>query len=98
MIDSYRRSSTKTVQAEYKNLTGKNWAVVIIAEGVLFAIVRRQSAPERRPGLFIAAWALAETVALYGGVYYFLTDEPRWYLWGVGFMLLSYFAFPIRRR
>jgi hypothetical protein len=32
MIESYRRSSTKTVAAEYKGLQGKNWAVVVIAD------------------------------------------------------------------
>jgi hypothetical protein len=32
MLESYRRQSTKTVQAEYTGLKWKNWAVVVIAD------------------------------------------------------------------
>ena len=32
MIESYRRSSTRTVAPEYEGLKGKNWAVVVIAD------------------------------------------------------------------
>lgn len=32
MVESYRRSSTKTVKAEYNGLTGKNWGVIIVAD------------------------------------------------------------------
>lgn len=32
MLESYRRSSTKSVQPEYTGLKGKNWAVVVVAD------------------------------------------------------------------
>jgi hypothetical protein len=32
MIENYRRSSTKTIQAEYTGLKGKNWAVIVQAD------------------------------------------------------------------
>ncbi|MEX2219018.1 MAG: hypothetical protein WD749_09685 [Phycisphaerales bacterium] len=37
MMESYKRSSTKTVKAEYTGLEGKRWAVVVSADRVIQA-------------------------------------------------------------
>jgi hypothetical protein len=37
MIDSYRRHSTRTVEAEYHGLEGKQWAVVVTANRIIQA-------------------------------------------------------------
>ena len=45
----------------------------------------------------IIAMSVAEIPAIFGGVIYFLTDDPRLYISGLFLMLLSLIAFPIVR-
>jgi hypothetical protein len=43
-------------------------------------------------------WLLGQMLAWFGIVYYGLTEDPRWYAAGLVILLLSFLAFPIRRR
>ena len=73
------------------------WAAVVVGALVLRGLHAR--APEaERPTFAILGWALGEAAALLGGVYYFLTDDPRRYLIGVFFLLAAFILFPLRRR
>jgi ABC-type Mn2+/Zn2+ transport system permease subunit len=47
--------------------------------------------------VLIIAWAIGEAAALFGGVYYFLSGEPQWFIIGLFLMLASFILFPIRR-
>jgi hypothetical protein len=40
------------------------------------------------------AWALGETLALLGGVIFFLTSMSGWYIAGVIALTLTFVAFP----
>lgn len=52
----------------------------------------------RRLGTFqIIGWSIAEAVALLGSVYYFNTDDPRFYIMGLFVMLASFIVLPLRR-
>ena len=52
--------------------------------------------PEDSSGSIIG-WAIGEAVALFGGVHYFLSGRPEWYLNGVLFLVATFVIFPIRR-
>ena len=45
----------------------------------------------------IMGWAIGEAAALFGGVYYFNTDDPRFYIMGLFVMLASFIVIPLRR-
>lgn len=45
----------------------------------------------------IIGWAIGEAAALFGGVYYFNTDDPRFFLIGLFVMLASFIVLPLRR-
>ena len=45
----------------------------------------------------IIGWAIGEAVALFGGVQYFLSGQPAWYLNGVLFLVATFVVFPLRR-
>ena len=45
----------------------------------------------------LIGWALGEAAALFGGVYYFNTDDPRFYIMGLFVMLASFIIVPLRR-
>lgn len=46
----------------------------------------------------VHGWLLGQMLAWFGIVYYGLTEDVRWYVAGLIFLGLSFFAFPIRRR
>jgi hypothetical protein len=50
--------------------------------------------PSQASTLAILAWSLGETVALFGGVVFFLTATPGWYVAGVVALALAFVAFP----
>jgi len=45
----------------------------------------------------LIGWAIGEAAALFGGVYYFNTDDPRFYVMGLFVMLASFIVVPLRR-
>jgi hypothetical protein len=84
MIDSYRRSSTKTVHAEYTGLAGKNYAVLVIADRYLQAdhpslvpyltskISGQMSAKDAQSTLRASGYIPADRLLEY------LYEHPRW--------------------
>jgi hypothetical protein len=77
-----------------------NLAFGALAVGALIAISFVRSAQskaatlERRGALAVAAWALAEGVALYGGVIYLLTAGPALYLIGLVILVATFVIVP----
>jgi hypothetical protein len=71
------------------------WALATLGTLGMFLAAGRV-APERRPTLSVIAWALGESTAIYGGLFWMLLGDPQWYLYGVACLLLTYFIFPIR--
>ena len=45
----------------------------------------------------LIAWAIGEAAALLGGVYYFNTDDPRFFMIGLFVMVASFIVVPLRR-
>ncbi|MEO6447369.1 MAG: hypothetical protein ABIZ91_16700 [Gemmatimonadaceae bacterium] len=73
------------------------WVLAIAGCIGLFGVLRNTTSPARVSQLSIIGWALGESVALLGGVVWFVTGSPAWYLPGVVFLLLTFVAFPGRR-
>jgi hypothetical protein len=72
------------------------WVVAVLLLLVLRARLARLTESAGRSVLIIA-WAIGEAAALFGGVYYFLSGEPQWFIIGLFLMLASFILFPIRR-
>lgn len=70
------------------------WLAVGVALVVLFLKFRDQSNVARASSVAILSWALGETLALLGGVVFFLTSAPGWYIAGVIALTLTFVAFP----
>lgn len=70
------------------------WIVVGVALVVMFLKFRGPADVPRASSVAILAWALGETLALLGGVVYFLTAIPGWYIAGVIVLTLTFVAFP----
>ncbi|HUF25801.1 MAG TPA: hypothetical protein VMM18_02370 [Gemmatimonadaceae bacterium] len=73
------------------------WAVAIL---MVLLLRTRGMPPEGRAGAAtpsIIGWAIGEAVALFGGVYYFLSGSGEWYLLGVMFLAATFIVFPIPR-
>lgn len=69
---------------------------VIATLGLVFLYTRFRDAPSpaQASTFAILAWALGESVALFGGVVFFLTAAPTWYIVGVLLLTLTFVAFP----
>lgn len=74
------------------------WGLAIAGCIVVFASLQREPGPARQQQLSIVAWALGESVAMLGGVVWFLTGSPSWYVPGLVFLVLTFLAFPGERR
>lgn len=70
------------------------WVVVGAALTVMFVKFRDSTNVARASSVAILAWALGETLALLGGVIFFLTALAGWYLAGVIALTLTFVAFP----
>ena len=70
------------------------WIVVTVALIVMFTKFREPTDTARASSVAILAWALGETLALLGGVVYFLTSMPGWYIAGVVVLTVTFVAFP----
>lgn len=73
------------------------WAVGVVAVLVARGIHAR-ARDESRQGTALLGWAIGESVAIFGAVYYFMTDDPWRYFYGIVFMLATFILFPVRRR
>ena len=70
------------------------WIVVGAALVVMFLKFRESDHPARAGSVAIMAWALGETLALLGGVIFFMTSISGWYIAGVIALTLTFVAFP----
>lgn len=70
------------------------WIAVVGALVLMFMKYRQADHPSRKSTLAILAWAQAETLALLGGVIYFLTATRFWFLAGALLLVLALAAFP----
>jgi hypothetical protein len=70
------------------------WVVIGAALAVLFLKFRDSTNAARASSVAILAWALGETLALLGGVIFFLTSLSGWYVAGVIALTLTFVAFP----
>ena len=50
----------------------------------------------RRGRLGIMAWVISEMPALWGAVYYWVSDDPRWLLAGLAMLIISFLLFPLK--
>ena len=50
----------------------------------------------RRGRLGIMAWVMAEMPALWGAVYYWASDDPKWLMAGVAMLIISFLLFPLK--
>ena len=71
------------------------WGFMTLGTLALFVSAGRAS-PERRATFSVMAWALGESTAIYGGLFWMLLGDSQWYLYGVACLVLTYFIFPIR--
>jgi hypothetical protein len=58
---------------------------------------RRRRASMRIPDS-LHGWLFGQMLASFGILYYGLTEDLRWYVAGLVILMLSFVAFPIRRR
>ena len=58
---------------------------------------RRRRASMRIPDS-LHGWLFGQMLAWFGILYYGLTEDLRWYVAGLVILVLSFLAFPIRRR
>ncbi len=70
------------------------WLVAGIGLVILFFRFRDAANPGQASTLAILAWALGESVALFGGVVFFLTAAAAWYVAGVVALTIAFVAFP----
>ena len=71
------------------------WALAVTAVIVLRLRGLGRSRGGAEPS--IIGWAIGEAVALFGGVHYFLSGRPSWYINGVVFLVATFVIFPIAR-
>lgn len=70
------------------------WVIVGVALTILFLKFRASTNAARASSVAILSWALGETLALLGGVVFFLTAAAGWYIAGVIALTLTFVAFP----
>ena len=70
------------------------WIAVIVGLAALWFRARSATTPSQASTLAIIAWSLGETLALFGGVLYFLSDLAGWYVAGVISLAIAFVAFP----
>ena len=67
---------------------------VILGLAVVFLKFRDTTNAAQASTVAILAWSLGETLALFGGVIFYLTAASGWYIAGVIALVLAFVAFP----
>jgi hypothetical protein len=73
------------------------WVVVLVVLAFMRGLYGKVVDDTRRATTIIIAWAAAESLALFGGVVWFLHGDSRWYVAGMCFMLATFILFPLTR-
>ena len=82
------------ITAELTRVATIAWVGVGAALVVMFLKFRDSTNAARASSVAILAWALGESLALLGGVIFFLTSLSAWYVAGVIALTLTFVAFP----
>lgn len=74
--------------------------VLLVAAALGIVLVQRrhlaETDPRKRTTLNIAAWAMGEATALFGGVHFMLVGNPIPYFVGLVMMIAAFVTVPIR--
>jgi hypothetical protein len=73
------------------------WVSVLVVLAFVRGLFAKATDQARRASFLIIAWAAAESLALFGGVVWFLHGDSRWYVAGICFMLATFILFPLAR-
>ena len=73
------------------------WVSALVVLAFLRGLLGKAVDLARRATLLIIAWATAESLALFGGVVWFLHGESRWYVAGMCLLLATFILFPLTR-
>lgn len=74
------------------------WIVALGACLFLASRVRNESNARKVFATSLIGWAIAESTAIFGGVYWFVVGNSQWYFSGLGFLALSLLMLPGARR
>jgi hypothetical protein len=74
------------------------WVSVLVVLAFLRGLFGKAVDQTRRSTLLIISWAAAESLALFGGVVWFLHGDSRWYVAGMCLMLATFILFPLQRQ
>jgi hypothetical protein len=70
------------------------WVVAFVGLVIAYVLAQRRKGPSDGRHELVG-WALGESTAVVGGVYYFFSGDPHRYGWGVAGLLLTFVIFPI---
>ena len=73
------------------------WVIAVVAVALLRLRGTRIAGRMGTASPAILGWTIGEAVAIFGGVHYFLSGSPSWYLNGVLFLVATFVIFPLRR-
>ena len=73
------------------------WVSVLLVLAFLRGLFAKATDQARRATLLIISWSAAESLALFGGVVWFLHGDSRWFVAGMSFMLATFILFPLAR-
>jgi hypothetical protein len=73
------------------------WVSVLVTLAFVRGLFAKATDQARRVAMLIIAWAAGESLALFGGVVWFLHGDSRWYVAGMCFLLATFILFPIAR-
>jgi hypothetical protein len=73
------------------------WVSVLVVLAFMRGLFAKATDQARRASLLITAWAAAESLALFGGVIWFLHGDSRWFVAGMCFLLATFILFPVAR-
>ena len=74
------------------------WGLAIASCVFIAARVRRERDRAKVLAQSIIGWAIAEAIAIFGAVHWFLSDMSQWYFAGLGFLAFTLLAIPGVRR
>lgn len=95
-----RRTSPPPMAAELGPLRFAGyglWIAVLVLLAFMRGLYGKAVDDGRRATTIIIAWAAAESLALFGGVVWFLHGDSRWYGAGMCLMLATFILFPLTR-
>lgn len=68
------------------------WVAVVIGCVLVYQMIAR-SQGRKASQLNIAAWAMGEALAFFGGAVWFVSGSPSWFILGLTFLVLTFVVF-----